>query len=102
MLYYSLSTKEAFLRRRSVKCMELHSCIYSNYRRTNEGYTYLHLASKTGQSTVFEMVFECEENKNATSNKGETPFHLACKHGHSTIADILINVSVVLEFLTIQ
>ena len=52
--------------------------------------TYLHLAAKTGQSEMFEIISAQETVKNPRGNEGKTPFHLACQFGHFKIAKIVM------------
>ena len=47
--------------------------------------TYLHIAAKYGQSTIFENV----EINNEKDIHGFTPMHLVCKYGHFKIVEIL-------------
>ena len=57
------------------------------------GDTYLHLAAKTGQLEMFEIIFASETVKNPRCNEGKTPFHLACQFGHFKIAEIIVQKS---------
>ena len=56
--------------------------------------TYLHIAATTGQSVIFEMMFEDEEYKNPRNRLGQTPFMLACQHGNLKIAWIILQKAV--------
>ena len=49
------------------------------------GYTYLHLAAKTGQIEAYKEAFIGEEAKNIKTKFGETSFLLACKNGRIQI-----------------
>ena len=52
--------------------------------------TYMHLAAQWGQTDMFEMILDKEENKNAKNCYGETAFIAACHKGHMNIALILL------------
>ena len=45
------------------------------------GNAYLHIAARTGQSTMFEKFLENEIDKNLKNNLGENPTHLICQQG---------------------
>jgi ankyrin len=55
--------------------------------------TYMHLAVQYGQTNMFEIILDKEENKNAKNCNGETPFLVACRKGHLNIALILLKKS---------
>ena len=55
-----------------------------------DGDTYMHLAAQCGQTDMFEMILDKEENKNAKNCYGETAFIAACHKGHMNIALILM------------
>ena len=55
-----------------------------------DGDTYMHLAAQCGQTDMFEMILNEEENRNAKNLEGETPFLVACRKGHLNIALILL------------
>ena len=52
--------------------------------------TYMHLAAQCGQTDMFEIILDKEENKNEKKCNGETPFLVACRKGHMNIALILL------------
>ena len=58
------------------------------------GNTYLHVAARTGQSAVFEIILDSEEIKNPRNKEHETPFHIASKYGHWRIVELLILKSI--------
>ena len=62
-------------------------------RILQNGDSYLHLAAKTGQTEMFEMISAQETVKNPRGNEGKTPFHLACQFGHFKIAKIVMQKS---------
>jgi len=55
-----------------------------------DGDTYMHLAAQCGQTDMFEMILDKEENKNAKNCNGETPFLVACSKGRMNIALTLL------------
>jgi len=55
--------------------------------------TYMHLAAQYGQTDMFEIILDEEENKNAKNHDGETPFLVACSKGHLNIALMLLKKS---------
>merc|ERR1712008_361963 len=57
---------------------------------TQDGNTYMHLAAQCGQTDMFEVILDVEENKNPKNDGGETPFLVACRKGHLNIALILL------------
>ena len=59
----------------------------------NEGSTILHIAAKTGQTEMFEIIFEEEEKKNLKNNEGFTPFLLAAKNGHFAVCQLIMEKS---------
>ena len=59
-----------------------------------DGYTYMHLAAQYGQTDMFEIILNQEDNKNPKSKYGfETPFLIACRKGHMNIALIILEKS---------
>ena len=52
--------------------------------------TYMHLAAQCGQTNMFEMILNEEDNKNAKNRFGVIPFSIACRKGHLKIALILL------------
>ena len=52
--------------------------------------TYMHLAVQYGQTNMFEIILDKEENKNPKNRHGETPFLVACREGHLNIALLLL------------
>ena len=61
--------------------------------------TYWHVASKTGQIIILDMIFEIEQNFdiNTQDEQGRTVFHCACMNGHTKIAQRLIQNSVLVN-----
>ena len=58
----------------------------------------LYIAAEIGQTKIFKMIFENEEDKNLRhDNNGMTPFQLACANGHFLIAKFFIEHSDELE-----
>ena len=53
----------------------------------------LHIAAKTGQTKVFEIMFEEEGDENLRNNGGFTPFLLAAKYGHFSLCQSIIEKS---------
>ena len=47
-----------------------------------KGDKYLHLAAKTGESKVLEMILQMGDFKSLKNGCGKTPFHLICQYGH--------------------
>ena len=58
-----------------------------------DGNSYMHLAAQCGQTDMFEMILDEEDNKNPKNRGGKTPFIVACTEGRMNIAIILINKS---------
>ena len=59
------------------------------------GFTYLHLAAQTGQTEMFQLLIDKEDDeKNPQNENGQTPFHLCCSYGHSRIVDIILKNSI--------
>ena len=71
--------------------------ILSIPRNQTDGGTYLHLAAKTGQTKMFEMTLQNEQDTNPINKNGKTPFHLVCQHGHFDVAKMLIQNSIELN-----
>ena len=44
-----------------------------------DGDTYMHLAAQCGQTDMFEIILEEEENKNPKNEADETPFLVSMK-----------------------
>ena len=55
--------------------------------------TYLHVAAKTGQTEIFEMILEEEESKNPRNRYGVTPFHQICRNGSLQLAELIVQES---------
>ena len=55
-----------------------------------DGNTYIHLAAQCGQTDMFEIILDKEENENAKNHSGKTPFFVACSKGHLQIALMLM------------
>ena len=55
--------------------------------------TYLHVAAKTGQTEMFEMILENEEKKNPRNRFGVTPFHQICRNGFLQLAEMIVQES---------
>ena len=55
------------------------------------GEDYLHLAAKTGQSDMFDLILASESDKNKRNKFGHTPLLLICRNGHSKIVENLVN-----------
>ena len=55
-----------------------------------DGNTYIHLAAQCGQTDMFEIILDKEENENAKNHSGKTPFFVACSKGHLKIALMLM------------
>ena len=54
------------------------------------GDTYLHVAAKTGQAEIFNLILENEDIKESNDNGTVTPFQLACERGHFIIIKMYI------------
>ena len=52
--------------------------------------TYMHLAAQCGQTDMFEIILDKEENKNPKNYYGQTPFIVACLRGRMNIVLILL------------
>ena len=56
------------------------------------GYTYMHRAAQYGQTDMFEIILNQEDNKNP-KYWFETPFLIACRKGHMNIALMILKKS---------
>ena len=65
-------------------------CIVNIPTTLQNGDTYMHLAAQFGQTDMFEIILDKEENKNAKNHDGGTPFLISCHKGHLNIVSILL------------
>ena len=57
------------------------------------GYTYLHVAAKTGQLEKFQIIFDMETKENPGNKIDKRPFLLVCQYGHFKMMKILLQES---------
>ena len=81
MLGNSLTTRVILGLR--IRIVEIPSKIPKN------GDTHLHFAAKTGQSEIFENIFDIEEIKNPKDHHEWTPLHYAASKGHLEISKLI-------------
>jgi len=54
------------------------------------GNSYLHVAAKSGQTQMFEIIANERANKNPKNHWRITPLHLICEFGHLKLAKLLV------------
>ena len=50
-------------------------------------------AAQCGQTNMFEIILDIEENKNPKNGAGETPFLVACRKGRMNIVSLILKKS---------
>ena len=58
-----------------------------------KGDKYLHLAARTGESKLLEMILQMGDFKSLKNGCGKTPLHLVCQYGHFKMTQNIIQNS---------